>query len=1152
MKTLSVCLFFVAALAQAQNYPLPGSSASAPVICTGCTGNNAFNQANDGLPTWPYSTPITSFVGRWVDSQAYSDTQVAYRTARAGKVLIARRTRGNAPPRAYMQIGEGLGAFDLATLFTTKLPAGLVDVSNINIGKSYSSRPQPREKVIVPDGLLYPEAFGSGWTLVQVDSQKRLYDFDFDDRGYVYAAYFTFGWGIVSDSGQTGGAKLNKVAQLTSTDMGMPATAILSLQSGGHYYALVGDDTTQTRLYNVDNVFGPIQTTSSEPSVGIVDWAKNADGSRFAFIDSSGKVKIYDTASFVTGSGTPLKSVTPAASHFFTSVTCDDSGTFWVTEKQSVIGTSLLYRYAAGDSYAGQTYDLYGSAFNATLIRFGENRLAVGGNTSDGGIDVRIFDISSGTPVLVPANLYFAKYYSMPPSGYARPFAYTSLIRGLAFYSQNGKLYLIYGNHGLGDVYELQSTTLGGSFQRAGTFNPSSLETPGQIFAGDPIAFTSTTPIGLAPFGIEWNFDNAESDSGGVLPSTSGQTVTYQYGGLASIVNIENAKAPTVRALGGQATGTALPLKMKAPMTRLHINDNQWVFNTFVPPTWMAGSIFRDGSDGAVEGHFTRWTIDGVTSYKLPNESIAAGDCGVHSLTMTGYYGPYVNFSSMGDPFVTSLGTQYTIKPFAIGILTPADTSPNVTFQGYNFVGAQGTFSASTWAVTWTLRASNGGAVISTQTTNAAIGTIPNYVVPRANVNSGNYIDLTVTVDAAGIASTACKQYNTQTASQLINFTAGSATDLALSFTQTALTGTQNGGIVVTAKNVEGGTATDYTGTVHFTSSNNADGMPANVTFAPSDNGVKTICCTTYATIGTRAITVTDVLDSALADTQYDYAYGKTTLTLTSSAPGGAAAGTSITFTATLTTNATGAPDYTGGIVFSENGNNFGSGVITGGVATYTKTFAAGSHPIKARFYGDGNFAGSEMTITQNVTPLAAPANVSASSSGANVTVSWNAVPGAARYDLYRSSSSTGGFTLIGSTTSLYVIEVNPGPNGAFGYRVRAVDSGNTASADSAIDYVSTVAFTNSSLSGVAVKGIHFTELRTAINALRSYAGLAPFTYTNAITGVVKATDLAELRTALTQARTALSLSTSFTDPTLSSSVKVKATHIQELRSAVN
>ena len=76
------------------------------------------------------------------------------------------------------------------------------------------------------------------------------------------------------------------------------------------------------------------------------------------------------------------------------------------------------------------------------------------------------------------------------------------------------------------------------------------------------------------------------------------------------------------------------------------------------------------------------------------------------------------------------------------------------------------------------------------------------------------------------------------------------------------------GTVTVTAKTGSGGTATAYTGTVHFTSSAVSAGLPSDYTFAPGDAGVHLFTGVTLNTAGTQSITVTDTVTPSLTDTQ--------------------------------------------------------------------------------------------------------------------------------------------------------------------------------------------------------------------------------------------------------------------------------------------
>ena len=79
---------------------------------------------------------------------------------------------------------------------------------------------------------------------------------------------------------------------------------------------------------------------------------------------------------------------------------------------------------------------------------------------------------------------------------------------------------------------------------------------------------------------------------------------------------------------------------------------------------------------------------------------------------------------------------------------------------------------------------------------------------------------------------------------------------------------------------------------------------------------------------------------------------------------------------------------------------------------------------------------------------------------------------------------------------------------------------------------------------------LHLSQLRTAINTMRSAAGLSAVTFTDptitAQSTIVKAVHLTQLRTALDQARAALGLpALSYTNPLTT----IRAVHFEELRS---
>jgi hypothetical protein len=195
--------------------------------------------------------------------------------------------------------------------------------------------------------------------------------------------------------------------------------------------------------------------------------------------------------------------------------------------------------------------------------------------------------------------------------------------------------------------------------------------------------------------------------------------------------------------------------------------------------------------------------------------------------------------------------------------------------------------------------------------------------------------------------------------------------------------------------------------------------------------------------------------------------------------------------------------------------------------------------------------AGGTATVLGGYTfiggPLA-PTGITAT----RVDVSWNSVAGATSYQVDRKAPG-GSFTSIGSPSGTSLSDMSASANTAYLYRVRAVNAGGI-SANSGADLATTVIFTDSSLvAGVLVKAAHLSELRTAVNAVRSLAGVTAFSFTDTATAgtMIKALHLTQLRGAIDAARSALGFSTGgFTDSS-PSGVAVKAIHFQELRGRV-
>jgi hypothetical protein len=190
---------------------------------------------------------------------------------------------------------------------------------------------------------------------------------------------------------------------------------------------------------------------------------------------------------------------------------------------------------------------------------------------------------------------------------------------------------------------------------------------------------------------------------------------------------------------------------------------------------------------------------------------------------------------------------------------------------------------------------------------------------------------------------------------------------------------------------------------------------------------------------------------------------------------------------------------------------------------------------------------------------IPAPANLNAlASSATSVVVSWSPVASAANYEVARSQNGTT-FTTVGATNGTSVTDFSAAANTAYLYKVRAYDAVSTAGPYSSTDLATTVIFTDDPLvAGVTiVKAVHITQLRTAVNAVRTLAGLAAGSFTDPTITVgvtaVHAANVTELRANLDEARTHLGLPAQpYTDGTITAgSTAIKAAHIAELRNGV-
>jgi hypothetical protein len=428
---------------------MPGASWEPAVLCTGCVSTNAEGQANAGLPTFPYGPPFKDFVGRIVDSTTTQDLEGGgMRTVRARIVRIAPSLN-----RIYVQLGSTIAAYSLDTFFSGKLLEPMVSLNTVMTGLIYAGR-DPFEKLAKPDAFFYAESLFSGWQVYATGGQDRLYDFDSDDRGYLYIATGLFGTGIQQDDGRVNGTHLPFVSQSLSDE----SLAIFSMKIENSYFLAKSRnsyDQTSIAISDVTNPSSPVSLGSRSGSQhAFKSWAKNEIAGRVALLTADDHVRVYTYAALVAGTA-PLADLAATSGKKFADLAFDESGNLWVAESSNTVTSNVLWKLTPNASgYDQTTFDVYGGLFSPVQLDAAGGWIAVGGSVANPyTTELRLFKVDeSGVPV-EDTSTFFRSYYHRAPSGHAQVKYYAAL-KEIRIVVQGAKTYLIYNAESLGDVYQ--------------------------------------------------------------------------------------------------------------------------------------------------------------------------------------------------------------------------------------------------------------------------------------------------------------------------------------------------------------------------------------------------------------------------------------------------------------------------------------------------------------------------------------------------------------------------------------------------------------------------------------------------------------------------------------------------------------------------
>ena len=213
-------------------------------------------------------------------------------------------------------------------------------------------------------------------------------------------------------------------------------------------------------------------------------------------------------------------------------------------------------------------------------------------------------------------------------------------------------------------------------------------------------------------------------------------------------------------------------------------------------------------------------------------------------------------------------------------------------------------------------------------------------------------------------------------------------------------------------------------------------------------------------------------------------------------------------------------------------------------------------------------YRGGQLLATNETLTAGQPSSLAATPSSSNISLSWTAGSGASKYRIERKAASAN-YELLTTTTSTSATDSGASTGSAYLYRACSADSNNNCTSDysnialgAKLNFTTDatiVGYSEDSSNATIIKAAHVTELRTAINAVRTLAGQSSASWTHsglAAGDLIYADDVRDLRSALNYALVALNIQTSnYTDNTIVSyaddplnATTIKVAHIREIR----
>jgi hypothetical protein len=365
--------------------------------------------------------------------------------------------------------------------------------------------------------------------------------------------------------------------------------------------------------------------------------------------------------------------------------------------------------------------------------------------------------------------------------------------------------------------------------------------------------------------------------------------------------------------------------------------------------------------------HFT----SSDTQAALPTDyAFTATDAGVHSFaaTLKTAAGQSLTATDKVTPAVTGSQTGITVNPASTSAFGVSGyPSPTIAGTAQNFtVKAKDAYGNTTPAYRGTVHFTSSDAQAALPANYAFTGTDAGVHTFSAMLKTAGSQSLTATDTAT--ASITGSQAG-------ITVNPAAAKSVVVSGYPSPTTAGVAQGFTVTAKDPYGNTATGFTDTVRFSSSDSKAALPANYTFTAADAGAHTFSAT-LKTVGTQSITATDTTTNNLAGSQAGISVNPAAASnfVVSGFPSPTTAGVSQNFTVTaLDAFGNAATGYRGTVHFTSSDAqaalpaNYTFTATDAGTHTFTATLkTAGAQSLTATDTVTTTITGSQTGITVN------------------------------------------------------------------------------------------------------------------------------------------------------------------------------------------